>query len=570
MLNGVKGLIEVASGRQCGSFVLKNASIVNVFTGEIRSGDIALDGGRIAGIGEYTGVEELDLKGRYVVPGLIDGHMHLESAMTMPSEFARAVLPRGTTCVVADPHEIANVCGIEGIRFMLDQTEGIGLDVYFMLPSCVPATPFDSPGARLDAVDLLQMKGAGRVLGLGELMDFYGVVQGRKDILDKLELFEDRIVDGHAPGLSGRELNACAAAGIATEHECGSVGEMLEKLRLGFYILIREGSAAKNLAELVKGVNPANMRRCVFCTDDRHLGDITRNGHIDNNIRLAVKHGLDPVSAITMATLNAAECYGLKGRGAIAPGCIADMIIVDDLETFKINGVIKNGRLLPGVPIYSSKQIAIPEFVLNTMKPGVIKKEMLAIEMNSSIANIIGLKAGSLLTERITRQVSIRDGHFEHLCSSDPLKLAVVERHKASGRTGLALLDGFGLRGGAIASTISHDSHNLIVAGDNDGDILLAIEELSTKGGGITITSDGKVCRTLPLPVGGLMSLKTYEEVDVELEELLAIARSLGVPDDIEPFMALSFLSLTVIPELRLTDKGLFDVTENRLVEVTQ
>lgn len=569
MFSGIKELIEVASGRLPGSLVLKNARIVNVFTGEIVPGDIALLGGRIAGIGEYGGAEELDLKGRYVVPGLIDGHMHLESAMTLPSEFARAVLPRGTTCVIADPHEIANVCGVEGIRFMLENTGSIGLDVYFMLPSCIPATPFDSPGARLDAADLAELKNKNRILGLGELMDFKGTVQGRADILEKLELFKDRIVDGHAPGLAGRELDAYAAAGVSTEHECGNVQEMLEKLRLGFYILIREGSAAKNLTELVKGVNPHNLRRCVFCTDDRHLWDIISNGHIDNNIRLAVRHGLDPISAITMATINAAECYGLKGRGAIAPGCIADMVIVDDLYTFNISRVFKYGRPISEIPGSTWNQISVPEAVLNTMNPGAIKKEMLEIKMISNRANVICLKPGSLLTEKLVRQVSIVDGRFEHLCSTDPLKLAVVERHKASGRTGLALLDGFGLTGGAIASTISHDSHNLIVAGDNDEDMLLAIEELSAKGGGITVTSGGKVCKTLTLPVAGLMSLKPYEEVDVELRELLAIAHSLGVPADIEPFMALSFLSLTVIPEIRLTDKGLFDVTENRLIDVT-
>lgn len=569
MQSGIKELIEVASGRRRGSLVLKNASIVNVFAGEILFDDIALLGDRIAGIGEYEGVEELDLKGAYVVPGLIDGHMHLESAMTLPTEFAGAVLPRGTTAIIADPHEIANVCGVAGIRFMLENTAGTGPDVFFMLPSCIPATPFDSPGARLDAADLRGLKDAYRVLGLGELMDFKGAVQARKDILAKLELFRDRIVDGHAPRLAGRELNAYAAAGVATDHECDTVEEMLEKLRLGFYILIREGSAARNLAELVKGVNPRNLRRCVFCTDDRHLRDIVRDGHIDNNIRLAVKHGLDPISAITMATLNAAECYGLKGRGAIAPGFIADMVVVDDLHTFEIISVFKNGRPISEIPDNSRNWRTVPEAVMNTMHTGALTRERLEIKIYSDKANVIRVKPGSLLTEKVVKKVGTVDGRFERLHPGDPLKLAVVERHKASGRTGLALLDGFGLTGGAIASTISHDSHNLIVAGDNDDDMLLAMEELSAKGGGITVTSGGRVLKTLPLPVAGLMSLKPYREIDGELGELLAIAHRLGVPDDIEPFMALSFLSLTVIPEIRITDRGLFDVMENRLIDIT-
>lgn len=587
MNSGIGELINTASGRKPADLVLKNARIVNVFTGEILSGDIALAGGRIAGIGEYAGREELDLQGGYALPGFIDAHMHLESSMTMPLEYARAVLPRGTACVVADPHEIANVSGIEGIRFLMEHSRDVGLDIYFMLPSCVPATPFDSPGARLDAFALAELKSADGVLGLGELMDFEGTVGGREDILAKLELFKDRIIDGHAPDLTGRRLNAYAAAGVTTEHECGNTEEMLEKLRLGFYILIREGSAAKNLVELIKAVTPGNLGRCLFCTDDRHPGDILREGHIDNNIRLAVKNGLDPVSAVRMATLNAAQCYGLRGRGAIAPGYVADMVIVDDLEDFHIRRVFKNGKSVEelisamtaseraganaeaGKDASADKSPDVFSVVLNTVKPGPIDKEKLVIPMKGDMARVIRVKPGSLLTEKIVRKVGTAEGRFARLREDDPLKLAVVERHRASGRVGLGLLDGFGLRRGALASTVSHDSHNMIVAGDNDEDMLLAIKELTSVGGGITAVSGGRVLRTLPLPVAGLLSLKTCEEVNRELTELIGIARGMGVPADIEPFMTLSFLSLTVIPEIRLTDRGLFETSENRLIGIT-
>lgn len=568
MSSGIGELIDAASGRRPADLVLKNARTVNVFTGEILSGDIALTGGRIAGIGEYAGAEELDLHGGYALPGFIDAHMHLESTMTLPSEYARAVLPRGTACVVADPHEIANVAGIEGIRFLMEHSRDIGLDIYFMLPSCVPATPFDSSGASLDAAALALLKGADRVLGLGELMDFEGTAQGREDILAKLELFRDRIIDGHAPDLSGKKLNAYAAAGVMTEHECGNAEEMLEKLRLGFYILIREGSAAKNLTELIKAVNPGNLGRCLFCTDDRHLGDILREGHIDNNIRLAVKNGLDPVNAVRMATINAAQCYGLKGRGAIAPGYAADIVIVDNLEAFNIQRVFKNGKPVARSPGNAGRRPAVSGAVADTVKPGGIDKAKLVIPMQGDLARVIRIKPESLLTEKFVRPVGTAEGRFVRLRDDDPLKLAVVERHRASGRVGLGLLDGFGLKGGALASTVSHDSHNMILAGDNDEDMLLAVKELTAAGGGITAVSGGKVLKTLRLPVAGLLSLNTCEEVNRELAELLDIAHGMGVPAGVEPFMTLSFLSLTVIPEIRLTDRGLFDVVEQRLISL--
>ena len=560
-------LVEIAAGRKKSGLVLKNASIVNVFTHEVYKSDIAIAGDMIAGIGHYEGLEEIDLEGRYAVPGLIDAHMHLESSMVMPSEFSRAVLPRGTTTVVADPHEIANVAGLAGVRFLLESSRDILLDVFMMLPSCVPATPFDNPGAIFSTNDMEKLYSDARVLGLGELMDFQGVVSGRQDILQKIKLFTGRVIDGHAPGLTGTALNAYAAAGIRTDHECVGTDEMLEKLRLGFYILIREGSAAKDLLALIKAVNPNNLRRCLFCTDDRQLEDIIKYGHIDNNVRLAVKNGIDPVSAVIMATLNTAECYGLRDRGAIAPGYLADIVILDNLEEFRINSVYKKGGPVTDKSGYSDN-MHIPQNIGNTVNIKDVTADMLKIKIDNPAVNVIEIVHGSIVTRKAVKKVSAEKGEFKCITVDDPVKLAVIERHKASGYIGLGLLDKFGLREGAIASTISHDSHNLIVAGDNDEDMLAAINEINVNGGGITICSGGKAIKTLPLKIAGLISLKAYWEVYSILGEMMEIVHKMGIPAGTDPFMALSFMALTVIPELRLTDRGLFDVTKERFISL--
>jgi len=563
----VNELVEIAAGRKKSGLVLKNASIVNVFTHEIYNGDIAIAGDKIAGVGHYEGLKEIDLKGRYAVPGLIDAHMHLESSMVMPFEFARAVLQRGTTTVIADPHEIANVAGLAGVRFLIGASRDILLDVFMTLPSCVPATPFDSPGASFTANDMEKLLDDPRVLGLGEVMDFQGVVSGRQDIFQKITLFSGKIIDGHAPGLTGLALNAYAAAGIRSDHECVAVDEMQEKLRLGFYILIREGSAARDLLALVKGVNSNNLRRCLFCTDDRQLEDIVKYGHIDNNVRMAVKNGIDAVSAVTMATLNTAECYGLRDRGAIAPGYLADIVILDSLEEFNINSVYKKGRLFIDKGSCEEKVI-IPQNIGNTVSLTEITADMLKIKIQDPSVNVIEVVHGSIVTKKAIKNVSIIEGEFRCITGDDPVKLAVVERHKASGRIGLGLLDKFGLRGGAIASTISHDSHNLIVAGDNDEDMITAINEINACGGGITICSGGKVVKTLPLKIAGLISLKAYNEVYSIFGEMMEIVQRMGIPAGMDPFMTLSFMALTVIPEFRLTDRGLFDVTKQRFVSL--
>ena len=568
MMHDFSKLIDIAAGRVKGRLVLKNARIVNVFTHEVHPGDIAIAGDRIAGIGHYEGLEEIDLEGRYVVPGLIDAHMHLESSMVMPSEFARAVLPRGTTTVIADPHEIANVAGLAGVRFLLESSRDIMLDVFMMLPSCVPATPYDSPGSSFTSNDMEKLYDDVRVLGLGEVMDFQGVVSGRQDIMQKIKLFQGRMIDGHAPGLTGLALNAYTAAGIRTDHECVGTDEMLEKLRLGFYVLIREGSAAKDLSALAKGVNSNNLGRCLFCTDDRQMEDIIKFGHIDNNVRMAIKCGIDPVSAVIMATLNTAVCYGLKDRGAIAPGYIADIIILDDLQQFSINSVYKKGMQVMYQSGYSEYG-HIPQNIGNTVNFKDITSDMLKIEIDNSFANVIEIVPGSIVTKKTVKRVSTSEGEFKCITVDDPVKLAVIERHKASGRIGLGLLGGFGFRGGAIASTISHDSHNLIVAGDNDEDMLVAIKEIKINGGGITICSGGKVIKTLPLGIAGLISLKPYDEVFSILAEMLETAHGMGIPFNMDPFMTLSFMALTVIPELRLTDRGLLDVIEEKFINTS-
>ena len=571
MKEALKARIDLAAGRVMPQLVLKNARIVNVFSHEIIDGDVALHDGKIVGIGNYEGIEEIDLEGKYVAPGLIDGHVHIESSMVSPAEFARAIVPRGTTTIIADPHEIANVRGLKGIEYILEASEGIPLNVYVMLPSCVPATFFENSGAVLNAESLSTLLQHKRVLGLGELMDYPGVIAAEDGILDKILMAGDRVIDGHGPNIQGKALNAYAAAGVKTEHECSTVEEMLDRLRLGMYILIREGSAARNLETLVRAVTKENLRRCLFCTDDKHPEDILVGGHIDNNLRLAVKNGLDPISAIQMATINAAECYGLKGIGAIAPGYSADLIVLQDLKDFNPLMVFKEGRLVaenkqPLFRIPSSDYSA----VVDTVNIQEINQEMLEIKVASDIVNVIKLQPHSLLTEKVVRRIYVEEGKFRFHRSLDILKLAVIERHRATGNIGLGLVEDFQLKGGAIASTIAHDSHNLIVIGDNDEDMLLAIEEVSRIGGGITICSKGSVLMTLELCIGGLISNSSMEEVNSKLKSMLDIAyNQLGVSRKIDPFMTLSFLALPVIPEIKLTDMGLFDVNRFGYIDLS-
>lgn len=561
----LKKRIDIAAGRMKADLVLKNAMVINVFTEETYNANIAISDGFIAAVSayDYEGNSEVDLNGAYVSPGLIDGHVHIESAMVTPAEFARTILPRGTTSIVADPHEIANVCGVAGIEYMLKSSEDIPLDVFVMLPSCVPATAFEHSGANLDADALAPLINHPRVLGLGELMDYPAVVSGDRKIIDKVLMAKPKLIDGHGPVISEEVLNAYVTAGVRTEHECTTKEEMLERLRLGMYIQMREGSAARNLLALLPAVSKENMRRVFFCTDDRHPGDILKDGHIDNHIRIAIAHGMAPIMAIKMASLNAAEAYHLYDRGAIAPGYVADLVVLEDLESFKVRSVYKEGALVAqkGVAKFASTSIDAAA-VRNTVNFKPVQAEDLRIKMHTDIARVIKLNGHSLVTSAVNRKVDVEEGIYKHNDKLDTLKLAVVERHHATGNIGLGLVEGFGLKNGAIASTVAHDSHNLIVIGDRDENILAAIEEIERIGGGLVLVQDGNVVGTLPLPIGGIMTDLSLDEVDAQLEKLLNQAYAMGVSRAFDPFMTLAFMALPVIPEIKLTDMGLFDVLQ--------
>ncbi|HSH36524.1 adenine deaminase [Schnuerera sp.] len=565
----IKKMIKIAKGDEKAQLVFKNANIINVFTNEIIAGDVAVYNGRIVGIGQYKGEKEIDLKGKFLSPAFIDGHVHIESSMVTPSQFAKAIVPSGVTTIIADPHEIANVKGLDGIRYILEESDDLPLDIYVMLPSCVPATPFENSGAVLKAEDLEKLIGEKRVLGLGEMMNYPGVVNGDEDVLEKLTLFKDHIIDGHGPIIKDKELNAYVVGGIDTEHECSTVEEMVDRLRLGMYIHIREGSAARNLTELIKAVNKDNLRRCIFCTDDKHPSDLLKNGSIDHNIRLAIKSGVDPIDCIKMASLNAAECYGLKGKGAIAPGYLADMVVIDNLEDFNILEVYKAGELKgKDKEALFNLENRDNSRMKNTVNIKKVQEEDLQIYLKGDKANVIKLLPHNLVTEKVERKVMVKDGKF--IPSKDIMKVAVVERHNKTGNIGLALVEGFGLKNGSIASTIAHDSHNIIVIGDNDRDMLLAIEELQRVGGGITLVSKGEIIDTLPLTIAGLMSEEPLHKVNDKLNNMLNKAYDvLGVNEYIEPFMTLSFIALPVIPNIKVTDMGLFDVKEFKFIDLS-
>ena len=567
----LKKRIDVAAGRVPADLLLKNGQIINVFTEEVYTAHIAIVDGFIAAVGNvlYEADEVVDLNGAYVSPGLIDGHVHIESAMVTPVEFAKTVLPRGTTSIVADPHERANVSGIKGIEYILEASEGIPLDVFVMLPSCVPATSFENSGAILKAKELSSLIEHPRVLGLGELMDYPAVIGAHSEIIDKLMMAKGKLVDGHGPVISDKQLNAYVSAGVRTEHECTTPEEMLERLRLGMYIQMREGSAARNLLSLLPVVNKENMRRVFFCTDDRHPGDILRDGHIDNHIRMAVKQGLSPVMAIKMGSLNAAEAYHLYDRGAIAPGFLADLVILSNLEKFQVVSVYKSGKLAveSGKALFEHPVLLMPE-VLNTVNFKPVEPKAFKIPMVSDIARIIKLNAHSLVTSLAIRKVDVCDGFFEYNNKLDILKLAVIERHHRTGHVGLGLVEGFGLKNGAIASTVAHDSHNLIVIGDTDEHLMLAVNEIEKIGGGLVLVHNGQVVDSLALPIGGIMSDQSLESVDQSLQTLLKKAYDMGVSKDFDPFMTLAFLALPVIPELKLTDMGLFDVNQFEFVSL--
>jgi len=539
------------------ALVIKNARIVNVFTEEIIEGDVAIRDGIIIGVGSYSGKAEIDAKGGYLCPGLFDGHVHIESSMAHPSRFANVILEKGTTSIIADPHEIANVCGADGIQYMLDQTEWLPLSVFVMVPSCVPCTAFETSGAKLTARDLEPFIAHPRVLGLGEVMDYMATVEGDGEMLDKLHLFRHHPIDGHAPALSGDALNAYCVAGPHTDHECITYEEVLEKLRKGLRIHLRLGSASRGVEEIMRKIaeNRLPTRRMSFCTDDKHLADIRSEGHINYIVRRAVANGISPIHAIQMATINTANTYGIRHYGAVAPGYRADIVVFDNLTDFNPQIVITDGKLFepsvdthikPDPKIYNSVHLA-------PRKPDVLRLPV------SGKTRIIRLIPKELITALDEEEVPAEDGCF--VARNGLLKLAVLERHHASGRVGLGILRGFDIRNGAIATTVGHDSHNLIVVGDNDADMLRAVDALEECGGGYVVVQNGEILAKLALCVAGLMSDAPLETILKHQRELLAAAAKLGIHTDSDPFITLSFLALPVIPDVRLTDMGLFDVT---------
>ncbi len=560
-------IIKYARGEEEVDLLLKNVRLVNVLSGEIYLTNVAVARTKIVGFGEYRAKEVLDLDGYYLCPGFIDGHVHIESSMLTIPEFAKAVVPHGTTAVVIDPHEIANVLGLDGIRYMLESSKYNPLSVYVMLPSCVPATDMETSGSQLASYDLAPLFSNPWVLGLAEMMNYPGVIFGESEVLAKIASARGHPIDGHAPGLTGKDLAAYIAAGIGSDHECTTIEEAREKLRLGMYVMIREGSTAKNLRDLLPLVTPTNARRMMFVTDDRHPGDLIKEGHIDHIIRLAIDQGIDPVLAIQMATLNPAEYFGLKDLGAIAIGRQADMVLFDNFKDFRIlkvwragTLVAEDGKIIP----WERPQRSIPlRSSMNIKWDGVDFR----IPAQSSKVKVIEIIPGQIITRKLVTEAKIVDGYAVADTDRDILKIAVIERHTASGNMGKGFVKGFGLKRGALASSVAHDSHNIVVVGVSDEDMMKAVKEIEAMKGGLVAVADGQVLARLPLPVAGLMSEKSAHEVHAELEELLKASKALGCTLE-EPFMALSFLALPVIPELKLTDKGLVDVTEFRFVDL--
>ncbi len=539
-------LIMSAKGEQKAELVLKNAKVVDVFCHCVRECDVAICDGVIAGLGKYDGFCEVDLHGNYVMPSFVDAHAHIESSMMTPAQYAKAVVPKGVTTIIADPHEIANVCGEDGLEFMINCAKDVPMDIHYMLPSCVPATPFDSSGCVIDGDETKRLFDKHNFFGLGEMMNFPGVLAGDSDIIKKLSCSD--VIDGHAPSVSDKDLCAYAACGIKTDHECMTSEEVLEKVSMGMYILIREGSSARNLEALCPAINEHTLRRLLFCTDDKHLDDIIEQGTISHCINKAIELGVEPIDAITMATLNSCECYGLKNQGAIAPGYNADLLICGDLSAKNILQVYKNGKLVAkdGKAMFDAPEIDTSK-VTNTVhiKPLLLNELEMKFDKSSTVMEVF---PHSLYTAGI------------HCDTAEGLNMAaVIERHKATGNIGKAFVKGISIKGGAVAQSIGHDSHNICVVGDSEFDMLKAVEALGTQGG-ISVVKDGEVLAVFKLPIAGLMSDKP---ADIALSEYTAVCDSLSQICDNKDnslFMLMSFMSLLVIPDVKLSDKGLFDV----------
>lgn len=548
-------IIAVAAGREKADLVLKNAKYLNVFSNEFLCGDIAVANGLIAGVGKYDGKTEIDVSGKLVLPGFIDAHIHLESSMVTPAEFAKAVVAHGTTTVITDPHEIANVMGIDGVEYMIQASQNLPIDVHFMMPSCVPATEIDESGAELDCKDIDLYLDNKKVLGLAEMMNYVGVINGDKNVLSKIVTSQahHKKIDGHAPELSGNDLNAYIAAGVYSDHECSTFENALEKLRKGQFIMIREGTAAHNLKALMPLLTQQYYARCMFATDDKHPSDLLHGGHIDYIVKQALKNGADPIVAIKTATHHAARYFLLNNKGAIASGYLADIVVVDNLEDFNVETVFKRGKLVFdgevkdfSAPTVDEKLVekCFDTFHLDSVTPSSFKVE--------GKLGLIGLVGGELLTRNLGTADKID-------VENDILKIACIERHKGTNHIGVGYVKGYSLKSGAVATSVAHDSHNIITVGCNDDDIAVAVNAIKDSNGGIAVVENGKIKALLELPIAGLMSDEPLTTVNEKLENAKLSAYELGADKSIDPFMTLSFLSLPVIPSLRITTKGVFD-----------
>lgn len=565
----MSNIINVARGIEKADLVIKNANIVNVLSEEIHKGDIAICNGIIAGIGDnYSGEKEIDVNGAFVTPSFIDGHVHLESTMMLPKEFAKVVLPAGTTTVIIDPHEISNVLGLHGISFMHEVVKDLPMNVYMMLPSCVPATPFETSGFDLNSYDLSLLIDKSWVLGIAEMMNYPGVLTQDKNVMSKLELAKSRNkrIDGHAPYLHGKDLCAYIASGVKSDHECTTPEEAIEKIRLGMYVMIREGTAAKDLDALIPVLKSSNTRKCIFVTDDRHPSDLKE--HINGMVRRTVEAGVDPIKAIQIASLNTAEYFGLQNLGAIAPNYKADLLILPDLKNFQPDIVIKDGKIIAQNgrltnPIVESEKIA----VRNSVNVRWITPEDFKIPAKSNKIRALEVIPNQLITKSIISEIKINNNNAVSNIDTDTLKICVIERHRATGNIGKGFVKGFNLKCGAIASTVAHDSHNMIVIGTNDFDMYTAAVALIKCQGGKVVVKDGEILANLPLPIAGLMSDKDFDYIINKCEELNCAAQAIGCTIG-DPFMTMGFLSLPVIPELKITDKGVFDTNKLDFIDI--